>query len=853
MVGIWGGIFLIWVIAKGDFEDPDCPTEDEMDAEVWTKMVILTGKSASPKMCEPCGGGGLLLPVFAEYELSISKGVRAALYLIGLLWIFLGIGIVCDQFMGAIEEITSKDRVVWLLVAKGTKHKFHVRVWNGTVANLTLMALGSSAPEILLNVVEIMGNSFFAGELGPSTIVGSAAFNLLVITAVCISALPPGETRKIDGVGVFGITASMSIFAYIWLIVILQFITADRVDLWEALVTFAFFPFLVILAFAADRGLFAKMLPSTKVALTAGENDGMLDKFGDGASKEAMAAMAAKNAKKDEPKGMSKAAIRKALMSSVTGGNKGGGDGDKSGDLTVGFAKQSHVVSEGAGNFFIKVVANKAPGIPISVSYVTVAGSAKEGLRYEKSEGTLEFTAYQVENTISVPIIDNDVFEPEDEIFYVQLSNLVATPQGSPGLQRSDSMKSNSAKKMKLKNPEATVAIQNDDMPGTISFDTDELYIVEEKATLHVSRNYGTTSRITFRARTVDGTALQGKDYIDFEDEIVMEDGQATTTIEIQINPGTEASDEKFRVVLDQPSQGVKFDKDRDGGEDSAICEIIIGGNAGSRSCMQLFIEKVYNHDIFMRNMGCWGEQFTAAFYCNGSARDQSEAAAGDWFFHFLSFVFKALFAFVPPPGFAGGWACFWMALIMIGTVTVFVGDMAGLLGCCLGLSDDITAITLVALGTSLPDTFASKVAAQENPNADDSIGNVTGSNSVNVFLGLGLPWSIGALYWASQGGRNADWDKHKYKGDRYTKLFVDNGGPYPDGGFMVPAGSLSFSVLVFTFCALCCVGLLILRRFVYGAELGGSPFVTRRDSAILVFLWFVYVTFSILKSTGTI
>ena len=30
-------------------------------------------------------------------------------------------------------------------------------VWNDTVANLTLMALGSSAPEILLAVIELLG------------------------------------------------------------------------------------------------------------------------------------------------------------------------------------------------------------------------------------------------------------------------------------------------------------------------------------------------------------------------------------------------------------------------------------------------------------------------------------------------------------------------------------------------------------------------------------------------------------------------------------------------------------------------------------------------------------------------
>lgn len=49
------------------------------------------------------------------------------------------------------------------------------------VANLTLMALGSSAPEILLAVIEtILTLGEPPGELGPSTIVGSAAYNLLV-------------------------------------------------------------------------------------------------------------------------------------------------------------------------------------------------------------------------------------------------------------------------------------------------------------------------------------------------------------------------------------------------------------------------------------------------------------------------------------------------------------------------------------------------------------------------------------------------------------------------------------------------------------------------------------------------
>ena len=100
----------------------------------------------------------------------------------------------------------------------------------------------------------------------------------------------------------------------------------------------------------------------------------------------------------------------------------------------------------------------------------------------------------------------------------------------------------------------------------------------------------------------------------------------------------------------------------------------------------------------------------------------------------------------------AGGWACFLVTLVLIGVLTAIIGDLAAHTGCCLGLLPSVTAITFVALGTSLPDTFASKQAATSEPNADNSIGNITGSNSVNVFLGLGMPWAAAAVYWATQG-----------------------------------------------------------------------------------------------------
>ena len=63
--------------------------------------------------------------------------------------------------------ITSKSSTGTVANQDGTHRDVEVRVWNDTIANLTLMALGSSAPEIILNVIEIIGSGFEAGELGP--------------------------------------------------------------------------------------------------------------------------------------------------------------------------------------------------------------------------------------------------------------------------------------------------------------------------------------------------------------------------------------------------------------------------------------------------------------------------------------------------------------------------------------------------------------------------------------------------------------------------------------------------------------------------------------------------------------
>lgn len=224
-----------------------------------------------------------------------------------------------------------------------------------------------------------------------------------------------------------------------------------------------------------------------------------------------------------------------------------------------------------------------------------------------------------------------------------------------------------------------------------------------------------------------------------------------------------------------------------------------------------------------------WKEQFIEAITVSAGDDDEGADEDGeeklpsciDYVMHFLCIFWKLLFAFVPPTDYLSGWLCFMVSIIVIGLLTAMIGDLASHFGCTVGLTDAVTAISFVAMGTSLPDTFASKVAAIGDSYADGSVGNVTGSNAVNVFLGIGVAWSIAAIY-------------------HWTNNSV----------FRVDPGSLGFSVTVF--CAEAVVAILIMlvrRSKPIGGELGG-PFGPKVATSIFFLsLWILYLVLSSMEN----
>lgn len=74
-----------------------------------------------------------------------------------------------------------------------------------------------------------------------------------------------------------------------------------------------------------------------------------------------------------------------------------------------------------------------------------------------------------------------------------------------------------------------------------------------------------------------------------------------------------------------------------------------------------------------------------------------------------------------------------------------FVVDGATVIATGFGLSQNLIGLTIVALGTSLPELVTSIVAAKKNE-VDMAVGNVIGSNIFNILLVLGVAGAISPI-----------------------------------------------------------------------------------------------------------
>ncbi|XP_077645310.1 sodium/calcium exchanger 2 [Lonchura striata] len=837
-----------------------------------------------------------------------------------MMYLFLGVSIIADRFMASIEVITSREKEITVTKANGETSVGTVRIWNETVSNLTLMALGSSAPEILLSLIEVCGHRFQAGELGPGTIVGSAAFNMFVVIAVCVYAIPAGESRRIKHLRVFFVTASWSIFAYIWLYLILAVITPGVVQVWEAFLTLLFFPACVVFAWAADkRLLFYKYVykryradPRSGIIIGAEAERPPKDPEADGgfpalpepepggsptpeekeldeSRREVIQIL--KDLKQKHPEKeleqlldaanyvalvhqqksrafyriqatrlmtgagnvLKKHAAEAARRSPAPAGEEDDDEEEDEACSRIFFEPCLYHCLENCGSVTLAVACQQGLGAnqTFYVDFRTEDGSAKAGSDYEYSEGTLIFKPGETRKELAIGIIDDDIFE-EDEHFFVRLLNLrVGDAEGMFEADCDDRPKG------KLVAPlVATVTILDDDHAGIFGFRERSVRVSECQGHVEVTvvRSSGARGTVMVPFRTVEGTARGGGvDYEDASGELEFRNDETAKTLKVKIVDDEEyEKKENFFIELGTPrwlKRGISAlllaqgDAERQlSAEEEEARRIADMGKPvlGDNRRLEVVIEESYDFkntvDKLMKKTNLatvigthsWREQFLEAITVSAGDEDEDDEgreerlpSCFDYVMHFLTVFWKVLFACVPPTALLGGWAAFGVSILLLALLTALIGDLAAHFGCTLGLKDSVNAVVFVALGTSIPDTFASRVAALQDPCADASIGNVTGSNAVNVFLGLGLAWSVAAVYWAAQGR-----------------------------AFRMPPGTLAFPVTLFTIFAFLAIGVLLWRRRApIGGELGGPRAPKILTAALFLLLWLLYVVFASLEA----
>ena len=91
-------------------------------------------------------------------------------------------------------------------------------------------------------------------------------------------------------------------------------------------------------------------------------------------------------------------------------------------------------------------------------------------------------------------------------------------------------------------------------------------------------------------------------------------------------------------------------------------------------------------------------------------------------------------------------WWTFATAIVWIGILAYYMVEWAQHCSCIMKVPAIIIGLTVLAAGTSLPDTLSSVVVARKGL-GDMAVANAIGSNVFNVLFGLGLPWTVYILY----------------------------------------------------------------------------------------------------------
>ncbi|MCW9000717.1 MAG: hypothetical protein OQK04_18545, partial [Kangiellaceae bacterium] len=212
-----------------------------------------------------------------------------------------------------------------------------------------------------------------------------------------------------------------------------------------------------------------------------------------------------------------------------------------SGDLNFEFT--DYVVAENGTSVEVKVIRTNGDYEELTIDYALQDGSNPDSSAtatndYEFTAGTLTFVDGEVEQSVTINIVDDSTYEG-DETFTISLSNLQSVGESSIGNVSS-----------------ATITIQEDDAvppAGEIGFEFDTELVNENDGdvSIKVVRNGGSYGEVSIALATQDDSAVATSDYEALSQTITFADGETEKTVTINlVDDAVYEFDESFNVIL---------------------------------------------------------------------------------------------------------------------------------------------------------------------------------------------------------------------------------------------------------------------------------------------------------------
>jgi len=203
---------------------------------------------------------------------------------------------------------------------------------------------------------------------------------------------------------------------------------------------------------------------------------------------------------------------------------------------TVQLSAATLSVGEAAGSAALNVTLSSSSPVTVTVNYATGDGTANAGNDYTAQSGTLTFAPGVISQSISVPISNDNIDEP-NETFTLSLSAAVGARLGTPA--------------------STTVTSTDDDPLPTVSWQAANVSVNEAAGSALVSAvlSNPAAATITVQYATSNGTATAGSDYTSTSGSFTFAPGVTSQSASVPIlDDATTESNETINLTLSSPT-----------------------------------------------------------------------------------------------------------------------------------------------------------------------------------------------------------------------------------------------------------------------------------------------------------